>query len=43
VRPVESVGVTVTLAPLTVTRRKWNTCALDVGAGALHDRPKPIA
>ncbi len=35
VRPVESVGVTVTDPPLIVTLRKWWTWAGDVGSGAV--------
>jgi hypothetical protein len=44
VRPVESVGVTVTWLPLTLTSRKWNTFAGFACAGARHaDPPEPIA
>src|SRR5439155_917650 len=43
VRPVESVGVTVTVEPCTVTLRKWNTWALLVGTGAdPHLLPVPL-
>jgi hypothetical protein len=34
VLPSESVGVTVTCELATVTSRKWNTCAVEVGATA---------
>jgi len=46
--PWESVGATVTVEPVTVTRRKWYTCASALGTGAppqafplflLYDQP----
>jgi hypothetical protein len=36
--PVESVGVTVTVEPLTVTSRKWYTWLAEVGAVAAPHR-----
>jgi hypothetical protein len=43
VRPVSSVGVTVTVLPFTVTRRKWKTWLAEVGFGALpHLLPVPL-
>src|SRR5690349_9107182 len=43
VRPVESVGLTVTWVPFTRTSRKWNTCAREVGRGALPQALPPPA